>query len=511
MTVPYIFADASQSMALAELDANFAAVGSADNIEYTPTFTNSISETVSQKLGQTVNVMDFIPPGTNTEVTDCTTYIQNAINYVCSIGGTLEFATGNYTISSALIINEPINIHGNRSQIYQKTANNNILVFNAGTGAGNIRNTTVVKDLILGCVAGSGNGIYMYQFMNCTFQDITIVYAGNCGVWCVGGILNVFNNVRVSGTMPASPGFFVNTGMATQCNYGFKFEGGDVSQANANTLIQCYCQNSAIASYWFEGNNNNTILNCDSEFSPSPTGKHIYANGEINLNVISGDYEGTTSMYFVGCTSPTIMGSFVNFQVEFASGTIGASVKGGVYKIITIDSGAINTSIDDINLYTGASGINNSGTNTWIGSVYNMQTSNMFAGGKWYQQFTPVLNIGGTPTTTGVTRAQGYAQLMNNFLLLEVAISWSSLSGSGAITVDCSSVIPNVTGRYSTLCCDLEKVTPGANYGQVFAQVEGNGFIQILKASTNGSGSASVNLSDTGTLNYLFISGIVRY
>jgi Pectate lyase superfamily protein len=275
---------------------NASSYGTAFDISYTPPFTSSVATNVGEKLAQTISVMDFGAVGDG--VADDTAAIQAAINEAITRQSTLVFPGGYYRISSSLNVTQPINIEGNRAQIYQETADVSVFYFNGGgTTAGFIRNTCVVKDLILGCAAGLGRVINIYQFMNCTFQDITIPYSYK-GVQCVGGILNVFNNVRVSGTMPTSPGFFVSTGVQTTNHIGFHFYSGDVSDSNANTLIQCYAQNSERSSYEFAGGNNNVLINCDSEFAPSPTGYHIYADSALNLQVISGDWEGVTALHF---------------------------------------------------------------------------------------------------------------------------------------------------------------------------------------------------------------------
>jgi Pectate lyase superfamily protein len=97
MTVPYIFADASQSIPLAELDANFAAVANTDNMEYNPPFANSTVETVTSKLSQTVSVKDFGAVGNG--VTDDTAAIQAAINASSNV----YFPAGTYKVTSELI------------------------------------------------------------------------------------------------------------------------------------------------------------------------------------------------------------------------------------------------------------------------------------------------------------------------------------------------------------------------------------------------------------------------
>ena len=439
-----------------------------------------------------------------------TAAIQTAIDEAIALKSTLVFPGGNYRISSALNVTYPINIEGNRAQIYQETADESVFYFNGGgTTAGFIRNTCVVKDLILGCAAGTGRAISIYQFMNCTFQDITIPYAYK-GVQCVGGILNVFNNVRVSGTMVTSPGFFTSTGVQTTNYIGFHFYSGDVSDANANTLIQCYAQNSERSSYEFAGGNNNVLINCDSEFSPAPTGYYIYADSALNLQVISGDWEGVTELYFRDCQSPYISGAFVNHQVMITGTTKGAVIKGGIYKIITIGASAVNTSIDDISLYTGASGINNSGSNTHIGRVYNMQTGDAYAGLSWAKTFTPVLKVGGSVETANVTRDQGYIQQTDNFAFLEVSISWTTLVNTGAITVDVSSVVPALASRYSVLNVEFDSLTIPSGFTMPQAVLQPSGVIQLNLINQTPASTRQIASTDVGVNAYLFISGAVR-
>lgn len=107
MTVPYIFADASQSIPLSELDANFAAVGNADNIEYNPPFANSTVETVTAKLSQTVSVKDFGAVGDG--LTDDTAAIQAALD--CG-AKKIYLPDGTYNFTKLLIRGNNIEFYG---------------------------------------------------------------------------------------------------------------------------------------------------------------------------------------------------------------------------------------------------------------------------------------------------------------------------------------------------------------------------------------------------------------
>ena len=59
MTVPFTFATSTTPIPLSNLDANFAAIGSSENIDYTAPFTGGVAETVQNKLAQTICTQDF--------------------------------------------------------------------------------------------------------------------------------------------------------------------------------------------------------------------------------------------------------------------------------------------------------------------------------------------------------------------------------------------------------------------------------------------------------------------
>ena len=65
-----------ESTALLDLSASTGA----SLVGFKQTGTGSVARTVDAKEKERVSVWDFIPVGTNTATTDCTTYLQAAIN-----------------------------------------------------------------------------------------------------------------------------------------------------------------------------------------------------------------------------------------------------------------------------------------------------------------------------------------------------------------------------------------------------------------------------------------------
>jgi hypothetical protein len=103
MTVPNTFASQTGPIPLAQLDANFAAVGASNNVSYTPSGTGAVATTVQAKLRESVSVADFGATGNGT--TDDTAAIQAALDYVQTLkGGGVNIPAGTFKITSMLSV-----------------------------------------------------------------------------------------------------------------------------------------------------------------------------------------------------------------------------------------------------------------------------------------------------------------------------------------------------------------------------------------------------------------------
>jgi hypothetical protein len=91
---------------LADLGGGFIQAGS-----------GAVQRTVESKLQDVVSVLDFIPPGTNTATTDCTTFIQAAIDAGAQDKKQVFIPSGNYLVTDTLNLPRGVSIFGtNQSQ-----------------------------------------------------------------------------------------------------------------------------------------------------------------------------------------------------------------------------------------------------------------------------------------------------------------------------------------------------------------------------------------------------------
>jgi hypothetical protein len=101
MTVPFTFATATSPIPLSNLDNNFAALGTSNNVNYIAPFASSVTRSVSSKLSDLISVLDFGADPTG--FLDSTTAINNAIAAVNN-SGILYIPSGSYLYSATTYV-----------------------------------------------------------------------------------------------------------------------------------------------------------------------------------------------------------------------------------------------------------------------------------------------------------------------------------------------------------------------------------------------------------------------
>jgi len=178
MTVPYTFANQAGILPLAQLDANFAAVGDSANVSYNEGGTGAVTRTVQNKLQESVSVKDFGAVGDG--VADDTAAIQATIT-ASGYGGCVYIPKGTYKINSVLNVPAVVSnssgvsfIGDGVASIIKAGASGMTAIFNiTGTNAKftNIKIDSNSTDVT--------SGFYVNIFGNadvaCTIQECTIL------------------------------------------------------------------------------------------------------------------------------------------------------------------------------------------------------------------------------------------------------------------------------------------------------------------------------------------------
>lgn len=296
----------------------FGVLINASIITYTPPWTSSLTSTVAKQLDQVIYVDDFIPPGTNTSSTDCTLYIQSAINAgnqltsrrvlfsekVYRIDGTLE-VTSHYTVLDGRsceldyygtgVAFDFVPIGGTIYPVSCNISNISIRVRTAVSGTGFrirtsysvLENLSVVLYVAASSARGftligdevNGTGPYYNQFYNCGVQSqsggtdhigISFVAAApiyrspNANTFYGGRVGQCLNNYVIKGN---GNSFFNPTSEnSALAGTSFKFEADTPTNCQQNQIFGAYVENAATA-FLFTAN-----ATANSVYSPFITG-----------------------------------------------------------------------------------------------------------------------------------------------------------------------------------------------------------------------------------------------
>lgn len=171
---------------------NASSYGDAEQISYTPPFTNGVATNVELKLAQYVSVKDFGAVGDG--VANDTTAIQNAINYAAPLGRSVFIPAGIYNVTTLTL---PLQQGG--IEIFGEAFNS---YFNLQTSIyrGSVLISNVTTGNVISCDGGvnySNRGIRLRNF---SLKVDTIDYA----IYLKGSPdLNLLENLTIYNTNPS--------------------------------------------------------------------------------------------------------------------------------------------------------------------------------------------------------------------------------------------------------------------------------------------------------------------
>lgn len=319
--------------------------------------TGAVNRPINEKLAETVSVLDFIPSGTNTSSTDCTAYIQAAINSIKATGGTVFFPIGEYVVATSLDLS---NVNADKSGI-------SLIGQSAPTGSVNgsvIKFTSASGTRLVDARSALGLTFEKIDFWQSNASYANTVFDFSHSTSGLDSVLVTFRDCA-----------FVTTSLATTIDFtdsiisvfeNLHFKGGKYSiyangsYFNAITLTGCSFNDLENAPIYLDGltfGNSIVIQQCTFEQLADDSAAGFHSTQEMNGFIYTGNYHGDSNSngtWFEcagNCNGTLIAGntfSSGNTGVKIAGNAQGTSVKNNTFSTMSVGI--------DISTSTGAYG-----------------------------------------------------------------------------------------------------------------------------------------------------------
>ena len=229
------------------------------------TGTGAVQRTVESKLQDVVSVLDFIPPGTNTESTDCTTFIQAAID--ATQGKSLFFPVGTYLVTDTLTLYKGSTLYGeNRAQglssytvttptsklLFQPTSSKDLFetvnlplpsqAFKGKISVGNF----IIEGNTIGGGTNSRYAFTLHTVIYGNFYNLEVRYFDS-GILAYNTINNKFDNILIYDTRVSCVEYAGSspptTDVWTQCTFRDSPLGVRLASGIAIRFVDCLLEN----------------------------------------------------------------------------------------------------------------------------------------------------------------------------------------------------------------------------------------------------------------------------
>ena len=494
MTVPFTFATSTNPIPLANLDANFAAVGNATGVTYAPPFTGGVAETLSAKLAQTVSVKDFGAVGDG--VTDDTAAIQAALDAAKRV----YFPAGIYSVTT-IVPNEGNILFGDSAlsdattegTVLKGTATYPIIKFpETASGQGEPCNNIFENLTLSGGSYGmyAPNGGVWVNISNVKFKNDTagIYWKGFIQEWIVnsiefdGGQYGIYHN-NEAGTVYAQvlldKSYFYNVYAHGQSINGIRIKAANSNNVTWDGLRVVYCTQDGIyldggLRYWTIKNFNTESNGYIGTAPPAPITGTITAgtnscavsssgyasngdtvtiagagsNGEDLITTISsgaGTFTWTLATNALTSVSSAEITKYTYSDIKFAQSIASSAYVTVIDAAIGLTSSvaALRYSIDASGILAGLVVINGatgrpiydannvvSGQGNGLDIRKPYSVLSQASVKKYIRSFVPTISFGGASVGVTYTSQNGYAVLDGNLVYFSLQLELSSKGSS---------------------------------------------------------------------------------
>jgi len=371
-----------------------AASSGSSLIGYTQGSTNAVATTVQSKLREVVSVKDFGAVGDGS--TNDTSAIQNALNYVSSVGGGIvHLPAGDYVVSE-LDVPSDVTLQGEiNGYSYTTAKSTSILTCTTGVYAVMLEGRATLRDIGINSNASTSGPPYAVQgveygvviYFGSTVMTNVSVYGFQYGVTIAnGGNSNIFEN----------------------CAFNWNSKAGFVNTVGSQAAFDLYHPNLPYPQYlgsnYFEVSTIYTLRNCN--ISRNRFGVIIRDGSPFMDRVLieSNFYAGIVYLY--GSIDNSSSGSYYGAYIEanWASYDVSVTYDFSSIKVLYLSAGTPWTLVQNANTAINEAGFQMYFYSSVVGNVFTQlefhRTSVVNSSGTkqlWLQSaYCPVFNFMGS-------------------------------------------------------------------------------------------------------------------
>ena len=485
----------------------------ATDINYNEGATGAVTRTLESKLQESVSVKDFGATGNG--ITDDTIAIQDAINYMTSVGGQLFFPKGYYKVTSTLNVGLPY--FNTYDFIVNRTAPIADATYSSNENASNIASNRSLKKIDL---VGEAETYLVANFTPSTYQPVLAYNLDNQTQDSTGRIENlniissavfgsgVYNPSLVStyainkligiytgrGATVVSKLLFSDVGVgllavsaywcsfkdlnANLCNQGYNYAGCNATNIENNNIFVCNTglifdgQNSKVSGTNTENTNNDlVILAADCcLFELGYLEDTRTTGGTGNYAVTLGNAQNTYNV--TECTFISIL-TLIN----------GSSGKGG-WRIWS----TVNAVLDTIRLYSSSVTIDTISFGYATGCDATIAAGQFYNNGTLDAVYAPFIGDSFGNNFTYNSRAGAYSRT-GNVVTASVNLSWTNLGSAGASNLIVTLPFParNVTGLIQSATVGYVSGVPTGSHPFMASILPNTTYLTFIQANTSAA------------------------
>jgi len=272
-----------------------------------------------------------------------------------------------YRISGEFVITHDQPFYGEMCQIFQETANTNVITWDKGLGSGaNNQNSLIIKEIVIASVAGTGNGYTFRNINESHISDLFVVGIGNTSFQVEGSLLTEFEHIYSGDGLSLSPGFFTGD-YDSGCVNGIVHASYNGLGPNKCTYIRPSITNASGVGIDVATGTGCTFMNLTLEGISTPA---VHMKIDRKTTIINGDLEGNGDGILITADNCVIIGMNNLSFLTVGAGVKGTYVSGGTHKFPGFVAGSSNNTFENFEIGVGGNIIGaGAGTNNTIKNI----------------------------------------------------------------------------------------------------------------------------------------------